>query len=84
MKNKVTVLVFSLFGFIQMLYGQVTEAESKLRSNDGDTSSGWKKGAIIGLSLSQASFTNWSSGGQNSFSVNGLFSVYVNYKKGKT
>lgn len=63
--------------------GQLTEGESKLRKQDADTISGWKKGAVIGININQASLTNWSAGGQNSFGVNALTSLFANYKKGK-
>ena len=64
--------------------GQVTEGESKLRKQTTDTIKGWKTGAVIGANLSQTSLTNWSAGGQNSLAINGLFSVFANYKKDKT
>lgn len=63
--------------------GQVTEGEAKLRKQDADTLSGWKKGAVVGVNMSQASLTNWAAGGQNSFGINGLTSLFANYKKGK-
>lgn len=65
-------------------YGQVTEAEKTLKAQSADTTKGWRKGGVIGLNLSQTSLTNWAAGGQNSFAYNGVFSVFANYKKGKT
>jgi hypothetical protein len=65
------------------MYGQVTEAEATLKKNNLDTIVGWKKGGVIGLNLAQTSLTNWAAGGQESFAVNGLFSVFANYKKDK-
>lgn len=64
------------------LKAQVTEAEGKLRTITSDSTSGWKRGGVVGVSLAQASFTNWAAGGQNSIAVNGLISVFANYKKG--
>jgi hypothetical protein len=61
--------------------GQVTEGEAKLRKFETDSVGGWKKGAVIGINLNQASLTNWAAGGQNSFGVNGLTSIFANYKK---
>lgn len=84
MKTKTILVIILLIGLNQINYGQVTEGETKLRSLDTDIIQGWKKGGVIGLSLAQTSLTNWASGGQNSFAVNGLFSVYANYKKDKT
>jgi hypothetical protein len=63
---------------------QVTEAEKQLRTVTSDTIQGWKKGGVVTFSVAQTSLTNWASGGQNSLSLNGLFSGFANYKKGKT
>jgi hypothetical protein len=65
-------------------FGQVTEAEKALRTHTTDTIMGWKKGGVFTATLSQTSLTNWVAGGENSFSVNGLFSGFANYKKGKS
>ena len=63
--------------------GQIVETEKTLKSQSADTTKGWKKGGVIGLNLAQTSLTNWAAGGQNSFAMNGLLSVFANYKKGK-
>jgi hypothetical protein len=67
-----------------MTYGQVTEPEKTLRTHSSDTINGWKKGGVFTATLAQASLTNWVAGGENSFSINGLFSGFANYKKGKS
>lgn len=82
MKRKIT-FIFIAFLLSQFSFAQITEKEDILRSSSIDTIDGWKKGGIIGLNISQASFSNWAAGGQNSFAFNGLISVYANYKKGK-
>jgi hypothetical protein len=64
--------------------GQVTEAEKTLRKQSADTLLGWKTGGVLNINLSQTSLTNWAAGGQNSLSVNGLFSGFANYKMGKS
>jgi len=60
---------------------QVTEGEKTLREQSADTTSGWKKGGIFGVTLAQTSLTNWASGGQNSVALNGRLSLFANYKK---
>lgn len=76
----VTIVVTSLFlGAI----GQVTEGETTLRKQSSTTDDGWKKGAVLGVNMSQSSLTNWAAGGLNSFGVNGLASVFANYKHEK-
>lgn len=62
---------------------QVTDAEKQLRTVTTDTTQGWKKGGVFTLAVAQTSLTNWASGGQNSVSLNGLFSGFANLKKGK-
>ncbi len=59
---------------------QVTEGEKTLRTVYNDTVNGWKRGAVLSLNLAQTSLTNWSAGGENSFAVNGMVSMFANYK----
>jgi hypothetical protein len=82
--KKILVLSAVLTALISCSFGQTTEAEEGLRSQSADSTEGWKKGGIISLNLSQTSLTNWTAGGQNALSVNGLASLFANYKKGKS
>jgi hypothetical protein len=84
MKVKLLTAVFLFILICQFTFGQVTEAEKTLRVQIADTVQGWKKGGVVALNLAQASFSNWASGGENSFSVNGIFSIFANYKKKNT
>jgi hypothetical protein len=45
-----------------------------------DTTLGWKFPTVINFALSQSSFSNWSSGGENSFAINGLLLSNANFK----
>lgn len=82
MKNILAFIV--ILNCISILtYGQVTEAEAKLKTQTKDTLEGWKKGGIVGITIAQTSLTNWAAGGQSSYAVNGVFSTFFNYKKGK-
>jgi hypothetical protein len=78
-----SAILFSML-FSQLVHAQVTEAEKALRTQSADTINGWKKGGVFTATLAQTSLTNWVSGGQNSLSVNGLFSGFANYKMGKS
>lgn len=84
--NKMKIKIFTAILLSVLLSGittgQVTEAEKKLRTVRADTTEGWKKGGVFSVNLAQTSLTNWVSGGQNSLAINGLFSGFVNYKKG--
>ena len=43
----------------------------------------WVKGGMIGINGSQASFTNWAQGGENSLAATGTVLLQARYKKGK-
>lgn len=64
-------------------FSQLTDKEKVLRDAQMDTIQGWKKGGLISITGSQSSLTNWNAGGQNSISINGLTSLYANFRKGK-
>ena len=78
------ILLNSPFFQAQVIGKELTEAEKMLKVQAADTLDGWKTGGLFGANLSQASFTNWSAGGENSIAVNSLMSVFANYKKGKS
>ena len=74
------LLVIGVYG---PLASQVTEAEGKLKEHKTDTLSGWKTGGVSGVNLAQTALINWAAGGEKSFAVNGIFSLFANYKKEK-
>ncbi len=84
MKRKFYAIALLFLIYSLLTFGQVTDAEKNLRALSADTIQGWKKGGVFSLNLAQTSLTNWASGGQNSFAINGLLSTFANYKMGKT
>lgn len=52
-------------------------------SQTTDTIKDWKKGVSVSINFSQASFTNWAAGGENSLSGIALLNLFSNYKKDK-
>jgi hypothetical protein len=71
--------------FVGNLTAQTIDIEESLKKQIPDTiKDGWKTGGVISLNLTQVSLTNWSSGGENSVSVNGILSLSANYKKGNS
>jgi hypothetical protein len=84
MKRKFIAIVILFTGINILAFSQVTEVEKSLRTLAADTLQGWKKGGVLAVNLAQTSLTNWAAGGQNSLAVNGLFSGFANYKKGKS
>jgi len=51
--------------------------------NPADTTKPWKFSGLGSLTLNQASFNNWSAGGENSLSGTALLKLYADYTKGK-
>lgn len=82
MKKPLLILIAAVMPVIA--YSQVTEAEEKLRALTEDSIIGWKYGGVINLNTSQTSLTNWSAGGQSSFSINGVVSLFARNKKEKS
>lgn len=83
MKLRTNISLLLLMACFSVLSGQVTEGEKSLRAVRADTTTGWKKGGVFNVNLAQTSLTNWAAGGQNSVALNGLFSLFANYKKDK-
>jgi hypothetical protein len=78
MERKFIILSLVIFFSGLLMYGQVTDAESKLRTVTADTTIGWKKGGLFSVNLAQTSLTNWASGGENSVAINGILSLFAN------
>lgn len=70
--------------FFTTAYGQITEGENTLKTESKDTTDGWKIGGSASLTGAQTSLTNWNAGGQNSLTVNSLFNLNANWKKGSS
>lgn len=80
MKSKGSAFLLILSLCFASIHAQVTDVEAKLKVLETDTVSTWKIGGFTGLNLSQTSLTNWAAGGNNSLALNGLFSLFANYK----
>ena len=78
--KKVYIIIIAIF-MATIGYSQVTEKEDALKKVIKDSTDGWEKGGVFTFTFGQSSFTNWSAGGINSISFNGLGSMYANYKK---
>ena len=79
MRTRLFVLILSCMFSIHA-WSQTTEAEKVIRSVYNDSVMGWKTGGLIGLSISQASFTNWAAGGQNTIALGGIVNLFAKYK----
>lgn len=59
-------------------------AQDKDKEKTPDSLRTWRRGGMVGLNFTQASFTNWAAGGVNSISGQVLLNAFVNYKKETT
>lgn len=84
MKLRICISLGILMACFSVISGQVVEGEKTLRAVSSDTITGWKKGGVVTINLAQTSLTNWVAGGQNSVALNGLFSLFANYKNEET
>ncbi len=83
MKTHVFFVTAFLFYGMCLSTAQVTEVEGLLKTKSTQAEKAWKKGATVGVSLSQTALINWAAGGQESYSVNGYLNAFANYKKEK-
>ena len=81
MRVKKIILLTLLLGVLVPISAQVTDPEKELRAENADSINGWRYGGVTTLNFTQVSFTNWAAGGINSYSLNGLVSVFASYKK---
>ncbi len=62
---------------------KVAKAKDAVAEIKTDTVKAWYMNGTAALTFSQAAFSNWSSGGQNSLGLNSFINFQANYKKGK-
>lgn len=72
MKTRITLLLLFVIGITATAQDTV----------QADTS--WKFGGVFSLTVSQTGFTNWSAGGENSYSGSGRVGLKANYAEAKT
>ncbi len=86
--RKIIFMSIALFlisnAFTQVVAKEDLETETTLKTQKTDTLEGWKTGGVFSINFSQVSLTNWSAGGDNSISLNGITNVFANYKMGNS
>jgi hypothetical protein len=63
---------------------KVTEAKRKTQNNCTGTHCPLKTRGLTNVNFSQTALLNWAAGGENSYAVNGIQSLFANYKNGTT
>ena len=80
--KKLFIAILLISSTATLMAQHTTEAEEKLKERVHDTiPNGWRTGGIININFSQVSLTNWSAGGENSVSLNGIIALSARYKK---
>lgn len=59
MKKSICISLISLLLLNIGIYGQVTEPEKQLRSQNADTTQGWKTGGVLSVNMAQTSLSHW-------------------------
>lgn len=76
---KINLFSFILMAFSLSVFGQSTDFEDAVKTQESDTIIGWKSGGKFSLQFSQVSFVNWAAGGDNSISGIGNLDLFLNY-----
>jgi hypothetical protein len=85
MKHFAILLSFFLISghAISQEISDIAKAKDKTGVGNEDTLKPWRIVGTSNLTFSQASFTNWSAGGDNSIGLDALLNLSAVYKKGK-
>lgn len=78
MKETIKTITMGIMGFcvVLLVWNYRLGAQEKT-----DTLEFWNTSGMGSLTFSQVSFENWAAGGENSYTLNGIFSFQANYKK---
>lgn len=76
------LLLLPLFMFVQTAVSQTPDELTGMQEPEvPDSLSGWDLSWRAGLNMSQAAYSNWSTGGINSYNLNSSSRVQIMYKK---
>lgn len=82
MKPTKIILIGLVLAITLPATAQVVDPEKELKSEATKaTDEGWRFGGVTTLNFSQLYLSNWAAGGENSYSLNGLVSLFAAYKK---
>ncbi|MFN2430368.1 MAG: DUF3078 domain-containing protein [Cryomorphaceae bacterium] len=79
-------ITFPFLAFSQENAGNLSEEDREklqdgLAPQESEKDTLWDLGGTLGFNVTQSYFENWAAGGQNSFSVTALTSLFAKYKK---
>jgi len=82
--KRISLLILLIFSSgLVMCQDIVKVAKAKEETEKKDTTKPWYLNGITSLTFSQAAFSNWAAGGQNSLGLTAFFNLKANYHKGK-
>ncbi|NDV45576.1 DUF3078 domain-containing protein [Paludibacter sp. 221] len=82
MKSKKAILLGLILVLAFPIAAQITSTDAQLRSQESKAAEdGWHAGGVTTVNFSQLYLSNWAAGGENSYSLNGLVSLFASYKK---
>jgi len=64
----------------QNSYGQKPENLEIIQKPSVDTALGWKWSSLSSLSMNNTKLSNWAAGGEESFAINGIFSITARFR----
>lgn len=81
--KKISIIAFLLCSVYVYAQEDIKTVAKPMDRAAGDSAKAWTILGTAALNITQASFTNWAAGGQNSFGVGALFNFKADYKKNK-
>lgn len=76
--------VLALFFVLISSFYSFSQDTTALTSDKAKVDTAWTYAAVTTITFSQISFYNWSAGGENSYSLNGIVSLSANYAEKRT
>lgn len=65
-----------------ILMAIIFAATTTFAQSDADTTGPWKRSGLLSLTFNQASFSNWTAGGENSLSFTAVGKYFADYTRG--
>jgi hypothetical protein len=80
----IIILITAFLGSMSQEIQKVAKAKDEAKAGiTADTVKPWNVTGAASLAFSQAAFSNWAAGGENSIGLNAFFNMKANYHKGK-
>jgi len=81
--KKLLILTLLMSGTLLYAQKDIQKVATPLDRTAGDSVKYWTILGTAGLNITQAAFSNWAAGGENSIGVGALFNLKADYKKNK-